>query len=391
MSVLFDKLKNANSQREVFGKVLTALGRKENFLSNAYLQLTPLCNLSCKMCYAKMLPSEINKMGKHILRFEEWKWYIDQLYEMGTPTLSLTGGECMLHPDFEKIYNYAYDLGFGLVLLTNGTCISEKLFDLFCDKPPDSLSITVYGYSPETYENLCGDSSGFHRVYSNIDKLLEKRFRLLIKYTVTSENIFDLYDTYQYFKQKGIELRYQNSLMVFNKAEYSVISKMVVDEDLYRNTERLINGDAYQQESDEQDRAFVDIMRQNKNHSRKGIRCSAGRCISHIRWDGMMTPCVSFEEFVLDPRKIGLMQAWERMNEWADNYPSLNECDLCVHQMRCHQCVALHYNDIGVPGKPSPRLCWKRNHPIEAQTVEERLVKKGLITAEEIHEAASED
>jgi len=390
MSVLFDKLKNTNSQKEVFGKVITALGRKENFLNNVYLQLTPLCNLSCKMCYAKMLPDEIHSLGKHILRFEEWKWYIDQLYEMGTPTLSLTGGECMLHPDFEQIYNYAYDLGFGLVLLTNGTCITEKLFDLFCNKPPDNYSITVYGNSPETYEKLCGDRNGFHNAYTNIDRLMEKGFNLLIKYTVTNENICDLYDTYQYFIKKGIQLRYQDSLMTFNKADYNTISKLAVNEDLYRKIEILINGDKYQQESDDLDRSFVDVMRQSRRFSNKGIRCSAGRCICHICWDGMMTPCVSFDEFIVDPRSIGMRTAWGLMNEWADNYPSLDECDRCPHQLRCHQCASLHYNDTGIPGKPSPRLCWKYNHPDEAKIVEERLIKKGLVTAEEIYGSGSE-
>ena len=385
MSVLFDRLKNSNNKREAFGKTLTALGRKENFLSNAYLQLTPLCNLSCKMCYAKMLPIEVKSCGKHILRFEEWKWYIDQLHEMGTPTLSLTGGECMLHPDFKRIYCYAYDLGFGIVLLTNGTCITEELFELFIDKPPDGFSITVYGFSPETYGKLCGNSSGFKLAFSNINKIIERKFNLIVKYTVTRENVLDLYDTYLYFKQKNISLQYQSSLMVFNKADAEIISQIEVDEELFYKIEKLINGDSYQQYNDEHDKEFVDLMRRGKSFSYRGIRCSAGRCICHIRWDGMMTPCVSFEEFMVNPKDMGMKSAWTQMNKWADNYPALEECDQCPHQLRCHQCASLHYNDTGVPGMPSPRLCWKHNHPEKARIVEQRLIKKGLVTAEELY------
>lgn len=338
-----------------------------------------------------MLPCEIESSGKHILRFEEWKWYIDQLHEMNTPTLTFTGGECLVHPDFEKIYSYSYDLGFGIVLLTNGTCITEKLFDLFCNKPPDNFSITVYGNSPETYEKLCGDRDGYQRVYANINKLLEHNFNLLIKYTITSENIVDLYDTYQYFKSKGIQLRYQESLIVFKKANPDTISQMTVDEDLFRNIEILINGDAFQHEDDELDRSFVNIMRQSKKILKKGIRCSAGRCICHIRWDGIMTPCVTFEDFLVDPRKVGMKSAWAQMNKWADNYLGLDECDRCPHQLRCHQCAALHYNDVGISGKPSPRLCWKHNHLEEAKIVEERLIRKGLVTSEEIYGSSCKD
>ncbi len=385
MSVLFDSLKSSNDLMEAYSRTLTVLERKKGFLGGAYLQLTPLCNLSCKMCYAKMTSTDVKMTGSHVMRFDEWKWYIDQLAEMGTTTLNFTGGECMVHPDFEQIYNYAYDLGFGIVLLTNGSLLTDRLFQLFCEKPPNSFSITVYGGSSDTYGRLCGNSKAHHAVYSNIDRIIEKRFNLLVKYTVTSENIADLPEVYEYFKQKGIKLKYQHSLMQFNKADSNTIYKMTVDEEKLAKAEDIINKEHIFPDTDKQDRMFISTMKEYSNIPDKGIQCAAGKSICHIRWDGMMTPCVSFERIVLDPRVIGMENAWKKINRWATEYPTISECNRCPHVMRCPQCASLHYNDTGVPGIPSPRLCWKRNHPEEARIIETRLINKGFITAEELY------
>ena len=97
-----------------------------------------------------------------------------------------------------------------------------------------------------------------------------------------------------------------------------------------------------------------------------------------------MTPCVSLDSCVSDPRTIGFQSAWKTMNQWAKSVPAIDECDHCVHLLKCPACVAMHYNDTGIEGVPSPRLCWKRNHPEEAAEIEKRLVAKGLITPEEL-------
>ena len=386
MSILFNRLKEADGSFKTYAEVLSGLERQQLYLGNAYLQLTPLCNFSCTMCYAKMTLEEVQKSGQKILGFDEWKVYLDRFYEMGVSDISLTGGECTIHPDFEKIYTYAYDLGFGIAILTNGSQISDELYELFIEKPPTCIAVTVYGSKEETYLKMCGNREAYSKVFRNVVRLIQSGFNVKVKYTIVQENINDLQEVYNFFKGYGIQLKYQTHLLKFNNANEETISKVVVDEEEIKKVEKKMFGEKFQTDIDDYDAIAVKAYRNRLKLPKTGVRCAAGQSICHIRWDGQMTPCVSLETCVKDPRIIGFEKAWKSMNQWAQTAAVIEECDHCIHLLKCPSCIALHYNDTNVEGIPSPRLCWKRNHPEEAEAIEKRLVEKGLIVSGELDE-----
>ena len=98
--------------------------------------MTPLCNFRCAFCYSRVSPEELKKRNVSVKRFDEWKRYIDDAAQMHCMTLILTGGECTLHPDFAKIYSYAYDKGLTISVFTNGSNITDEIFEMFAQKPP---------------------------------------------------------------------------------------------------------------------------------------------------------------------------------------------------------------------------------------------------------------
>ena len=66
-------------------------------------ELTPLCNLDCKMCYVHLQdPSVRHRM----LSGEQWISLIQQAIDEGMMEAMLTGGEAMTHPAFWDIYMY---------------------------------------------------------------------------------------------------------------------------------------------------------------------------------------------------------------------------------------------------------------------------------------------
>ena len=80
-------------------------------------ELTPLCNLDCKMCYVHLTDPSVKA---RMLSGDEWIALMEQAIEHGMMNALLTGGECLTHPDFRKIYMYLIEQGIPVRIKTNG-------------------------------------------------------------------------------------------------------------------------------------------------------------------------------------------------------------------------------------------------------------------------------
>ena len=63
------------------------------------LEMTPLCNFNCPMCYVHLSRAEMEKRGKP-LSAAQWLEITRQFAEMGLVAVNLSGGEPLTRPDF---------------------------------------------------------------------------------------------------------------------------------------------------------------------------------------------------------------------------------------------------------------------------------------------------
>ena len=64
---------------------------------NGSLELLPLCNMNCDMCYVRLSREEMETKG-HIRSADEWLDIARQMQKAGVLFLLLTGGEPILYP-----------------------------------------------------------------------------------------------------------------------------------------------------------------------------------------------------------------------------------------------------------------------------------------------------
>ena len=117
-------------------------------------ELSPICNMDCKMCYVKMTKSEVEKVGR-LRTTDEWIKIAEDAREAGMLFLLITGGEPLLYKGFKELYLKLVKMGLIITINTNATLIDEEMADFFAKYPPSRLNITLYGGSNETYERLC--------------------------------------------------------------------------------------------------------------------------------------------------------------------------------------------------------------------------------------------
>ena len=109
---------------------------------NGSIELLPLCNMRCDMCYVRMDRQEMESKGR-LRTAEEWLEVARQMRDAGTLFLLLTGGEPLLYPGFRDLFAELKRMGMILTVNTNGTLIDEDWADFFAKNKPRRINITV--------------------------------------------------------------------------------------------------------------------------------------------------------------------------------------------------------------------------------------------------------
>ena len=126
-------------------------------------ELSPLCNMDCKMCYIKMSKEKQESIAR-LRTKEEWLNLAKEARNEGMLFLLLTGGEPFLVKNFKELYIELHKMGFCISINTNGTMIDEEVIEWLKKYPPMRINMTLYGASDETYERLCNNPKGFTQV-----------------------------------------------------------------------------------------------------------------------------------------------------------------------------------------------------------------------------------
>ncbi len=107
--------------------------------NKAFLEITNRCNLACSFCHGtKRTPSYISE-ADFLVAAKRLRSFCDYLYFhlMGEP---------LLHPKLDKFFDIAYDLGFKVIITTNGTLLKEKTDVLLKAKALHKVSISLHAY-----------------------------------------------------------------------------------------------------------------------------------------------------------------------------------------------------------------------------------------------------
>lgn len=78
---------------EAVRKFLNFKAREKGIPISGTFELTPLCNLDCKMCYVHLNKAQMQ--GAQHLSVEQWKQLMQQAIDAGMMYARLTGGECL--------------------------------------------------------------------------------------------------------------------------------------------------------------------------------------------------------------------------------------------------------------------------------------------------------
>lgn len=153
-------------------------------LNNLFFELTnKCCNLKCSHCYIKRNPY---KKEKDFFPIEKIKQSLLIARKEKLKSIYLTGGEPMMHPDFNNILRMCLKIT-NTTILTNGTFINDKKARFLRKIDDESEFETIYRISFEHFNEQKNDSirgrGSFRKALFAVQNLYKYDFNPIITVT----------------------------------------------------------------------------------------------------------------------------------------------------------------------------------------------------------------
>ena len=305
------------------------------------IDLTHHCNFRCQHCY---IP---DFSAPDLLSTEKVCSLLEELAEMGTMFLTLTGGEMLLRKDWYQIARHARDLGFRLRLFSNGSTITETIADQILSLHA-AAEVSLYSMDEEIFERITQREGSFKKTIRGIELLRERDIEVLLKMPLMVFNASGFEKVFEYGKSIGADVKADPQILAKKDGDLVTLSLNANSEDLlpyYRtgHTPCSVSEGA------------VDDPRFD------GPLCAAGNRYANITSSGEVRACNNMPGVAGNVREQSFREIWET-SDWLKQVRSirrkdLDTCNTCPKISYCGRCHAQALVEDGNMMGPSSSAC----------------------------------
>lgn len=200
---------NEASQKLLASKFMSAPQVELKELNNLFFELCyKACNLKCKHCYIEKNPY---RQEKDFIPLDKIKNALLQTRGENLSSIYLTGGEPLMHPDFNTILRMCLKFS-NVTVMTNGVMINDKKARFLRKIDDENTNETIYRVSLDHFDELKNDEirgrGSFRKALSAILNLAKYEFNPIISvcnyFCESREELFKGF--YELFKKHGFEI-----------------------------------------------------------------------------------------------------------------------------------------------------------------------------------------
>ena len=322
------------------------------------IDLTQACTERCVHCYVP------DHDACHLPKEDVFR-VLDQFAAMGGLKVKFTGGECMLHPDFKAVLDYAARSDLVVSVLSNLTCCDDEMVAALRDTGVAVVQTSLYGMTDAVHDSVTRRRGSLRETLAGIDRLLSVGVPVQVNCPVMRLNKDEIPALVDFGNRKRIKVTFDASLIA--RADHSEANRdcALSEEELRRYLE------------------LYDCPDVIPNYSCVCIDCDARVCevgtmkIS-LASNGDYFPCNGCHGYVLGNCKTQtLAEVWngEKMEALRRiRFKDMGKCRVCKNIAYCKVCPMRNFNATGKLTVPDPSLC--RIAAVRKQVAE---TKKGSI------------
>lgn len=323
-------------------KRLLRLAREKKRPIYGSLELTPLCNMDCDMCFVRLSRAEMESQGR-LFSAEEWLSLGRQMADSGVLYLQLTGGEPLLFPEFKELYIGLQKMGMILTLNTNGTLLDEEWADFFAVHRPRRINISLYGVNDLAYKELCHLPGGFARANNAIRMLRERDIDVKLNAPQTHSNRNNLSGYDAICETYGTSISQDTYIMPAQRERSRSFwegARLTPEEAAKTRFEKMrrSSGKKFPVYLEEE-LLFIDSLPETPVFPRE-MSCMAASASFVVSWQGKLRPCIMLNEPEAPVFELGFDEAWRIIREKTDVMLLPEPCRCCRLRILCDTCAA---------------------------------------------------
>ena len=313
------------------------------------LDLTYRCNNDCRHCWLRIPQDSPEK--KEELTAAEVRDLVEAARAMGCRKWFISGGEPMLRPDFEDIFEYITSRSTTYTLNTNGTLITPGIARLMRRK--GSKLVALYGATAEVHDHITRNPGSFEATMRGIAYLKEAGAGFTVQVVPMRDNYGQFKDIVLLAGSLSPSWRIGASWLYLSASRDPEKNREI-------RAQRLAPADVV--ELDRPDPAYDQWLEDDRGAvpcpSATGldplVPCILRRQAFHVDPYGGMSFCQFIKDPVLrlDLRRTAFSEIWEKaLPELAGRRSGesgdLGPCDSCARRKDCRWCPAFAYLEEG--------------------------------------------
>lgn len=186
-----------------------------NSITHIELEISNPCNERCLHCYRGC-----NSTRKGFLSAAQTKNVLKQAKNLGVKSVTITGGEALLNPEWREIIEIADDLDYQTLLFTNGSLLNEKDMDFLSNvKNLKEVQISLYSMEESVHDSITGLKGSCEKTKNAIKLLRERKIPLFVSCPVMKENKSAVFDVMRWCDDNNIPSC--ADIFIFGSSDYS--------------------------------------------------------------------------------------------------------------------------------------------------------------------------
>ena len=313
-------------------------------LTSFQIELTSRCNERCVHCY---IP---HKYKLYDITPELYYSTLEQLSKMGVLSVTLSGGEPMMHPQFIEFLRAAKKYDFYVNILSNLTLLNDEIIAEMKAGNVSSVQVSLYSMNPEHHDAITAVKGSFEKTKNAILKLIENDIPLHVSCPTMKGNKDDFKEVLAWCHEHKIRAKTDYIMMAQYNHETENLANRLSVEEAKNVIKSIMEGDEdYQKAILEPD--FVKRCNEAQFNPERRL-CGVGVSSCCMVANGNVYPCAGWQEMVLgNLKETPLQEIWDNSEKikWLRGLKMKDlgggECCNCDKAAFCSPCLVRNANE----------------------------------------------